>query len=153
MSRHAVIALILCLTVDLAHVAAGPLDAALSWARADKLPIEIDVNLPWLPCKFQKSIHFNYLLLRYGRTNLLNLSKYVQWVHYTCITSHKHVRSKAYYWQGTYNAERKLLGLKQTRRLPSPKHYCILMKRQHSMNESELYIRFGHILLLVVQPA
>lgn len=34
-------------------VRAGPLDAALNWARADKLPIEIDVNLPWLPCKLQ----------------------------------------------------------------------------------------------------
>lgn len=29
-------------------VAAGPLDS-FSWARADKIPI--DVNLPWLPCK------------------------------------------------------------------------------------------------------
>lgn len=52
MSRHAVIALILCLTVGVVHISAGPLDAALSWARADKLPIEIDVNLPWLPCKY-----------------------------------------------------------------------------------------------------
>lgn len=40
--------------VGLVHfVCAGPLDAALNWARADKLPIEIDVNLPWLPCKYQ----------------------------------------------------------------------------------------------------
>lgn len=30
-------------------VAAGPLDS-FSWARADKIPI--DVNLPWLPCKY-----------------------------------------------------------------------------------------------------
>lgn len=38
--------------VGLVHfVRAGPIDAALNWARADKLPIEIDVNLPWLPCK------------------------------------------------------------------------------------------------------
>lgn len=29
---------------------AGPLDVALSWARADKIPI--DVNLPWLPCEY-----------------------------------------------------------------------------------------------------
>lgn len=36
--------------VLIAH--AGPIDAALNWARADKLPIEIDVNLPWLPCKW-----------------------------------------------------------------------------------------------------
>lgn len=31
----------------------GPLDAAFDWARADKLPIDIDVNLPWLPCKLE----------------------------------------------------------------------------------------------------
>lgn len=30
-------------------VAAGPLDS-FSWARADKIPI--DVNLPWLPCEY-----------------------------------------------------------------------------------------------------
>lgn len=42
------------LVFGLMHIVrAGPLDAALNWARADKLPIEIDVNLPWLPCKFQ----------------------------------------------------------------------------------------------------
>lgn len=29
---------------------AGPLDALTSWARADRIPI--DVNLPWLPCKY-----------------------------------------------------------------------------------------------------
>lgn len=52
MSRYAVTALILCLFAGDAQIAAGPLDAALSWARADKLPIEIDVNLPWLPCKY-----------------------------------------------------------------------------------------------------
>ena len=34
-------------------VAAGPLDS-FSWARADKIPI--DVNLPWLPCEYHKSI-------------------------------------------------------------------------------------------------
>lgn len=28
----------------------GPIDAALNWARADRIPIE--VNLPWLPCKY-----------------------------------------------------------------------------------------------------
>lgn len=38
--------------LGLAHFAgAGPIDAALNWARVDKLPIEIDVNLPWLPCE------------------------------------------------------------------------------------------------------
>lgn len=47
-------------------VRAGPLDAALNWARADKLPIEIDVNLPWLPCKLQIAlIHCIHSLLGY----------------------------------------------------------------------------------------
>lgn len=32
------------------YVNCGPLDAALSWARADR--IQIDVNLPWLPCEY-----------------------------------------------------------------------------------------------------
>lgn len=45
--------------VGLAHfVRAGPIDAALNWARADKLPIEIDVNLPWLPCKCLDLVFF-----------------------------------------------------------------------------------------------
>lgn len=35
-------------------VAAGPLDS-FSWARADKIPI--DVNLPWLPCKYHLPLH------------------------------------------------------------------------------------------------
>lgn len=53
MSLSAAAALIVCFIFGVAHiVVAGPLDAALSWARADKLPIEIDVNLPWLPCKY-----------------------------------------------------------------------------------------------------
>lgn len=30
----------------------GPIDAALNWARADRIPIE--VNLPWLPCKYTR---------------------------------------------------------------------------------------------------
>jgi hypothetical protein len=39
-----------------AQTKCGPLD----WARADRLPI--DVNLPWLPCKFGElfSFLFNY---------------------------------------------------------------------------------------------
>lgn len=52
LTRNAVIALIPCVLFGVVEITAGPLDAALSWARADKLPIEIDVNLPWLPCKF-----------------------------------------------------------------------------------------------------
>lgn len=51
MTFHADLLVCYCL-VGLVHiVCAGPIDAALNWARADKLPIEIDVNLPWLPCK------------------------------------------------------------------------------------------------------
>lgn len=54
MTRKAAAAL---LVFGLMHIVrAGPLDAALNWARADKLPIEIDVNLPWLPCKLQLKI-------------------------------------------------------------------------------------------------
>lgn len=36
---------------------AGPLDALTSWARADRIPI--DVNLPWLPCKYKFNLNFN----------------------------------------------------------------------------------------------
>lgn len=51
MSFNAVLVAIYSL-MGLAYFAyAGPLDAAFDWARADKLPIDIDVNLPWLPCK------------------------------------------------------------------------------------------------------
>lgn len=53
MTFHAGLVVCYCL-VGLVHfVCAGPIDAALNWARADKLPIEIDVNLPWLPCKLK----------------------------------------------------------------------------------------------------
>lgn len=52
MTFNAGLVICYCL-VGLVHfVCAGPLDAALNWARSDKLPIEIDVNLPWLPCKY-----------------------------------------------------------------------------------------------------
>lgn len=53
MKSYVAIALIKCLlgiTITFHSTNAGPLDAAFSWARADRLPIE--VNLPWLPCKF-----------------------------------------------------------------------------------------------------
>lgn len=65
MPRYAVNALILCYTFGFLHrTGAGPLDAAFSWARADKLPIEIDVNLPWLPCKYIYSVYTsNYSFL------------------------------------------------------------------------------------------
>ena len=35
-----------------ATVQCGPLD----WARADRIPI--DVNLPWLPCKYIPTLYF-----------------------------------------------------------------------------------------------
>lgn len=47
MSNVACYSLIVVLSA-IAVVFAGPLDS-FSWARADKIPI--DVNLPWLPCK------------------------------------------------------------------------------------------------------
>lgn len=51
MTVNAVATFTVCFVLGLVRfVCAGPLDAALNWARADKLPIEIDVNLPWLPC-------------------------------------------------------------------------------------------------------
>lgn len=55
------VGLVICYCfVGLVHfVCAGPLDAALNWARADKLPIEIDVNLPWLPCKYHIHLTLN----------------------------------------------------------------------------------------------
>lgn len=54
--------LIICyLGVIITPVFSGPLDAAFSWARADNLPIE--VNLPWLPCKCLYCIYYMYILL------------------------------------------------------------------------------------------
>lgn len=57
MTQSVATALFVFYAFGLLHIGhSGPLDAALSWARADKLPIDIDVNLPWLPCK-SKRIH------------------------------------------------------------------------------------------------
>lgn len=58
MTFNAVLVVCYCLIGLVYIVYAGPLDAALNWARADKLPIEIDVNLPWLPCKLLMLTHF-----------------------------------------------------------------------------------------------
>lgn len=48
---------------------AGPLDVALSWARADKIPI--DVNLPWLPFENETRC--------YGEIGCLNITR--EWYH------------------------------------------------------------------------
>ncbi len=50
MKNYVVASLITYLLGAITPINCGPLDTALSWARADRLPIE--VNLPWLPCKF-----------------------------------------------------------------------------------------------------
>lgn len=49
MSDAAYYSLIIVALVAFGQVLAGPLDS-FSWARADKIPL--DVNLPWLPCKY-----------------------------------------------------------------------------------------------------
>lgn len=57
MSYAAYYSLIVLSIVDVLPVEkvyAGPLDN-FSWARVDKIPI--DVNLPWLPCKYSRSVN------------------------------------------------------------------------------------------------
>ncbi|XP_055317695.1 pancreatic triacylglycerol lipase-like [Sitodiplosis mosellana] len=60
-----------CLVGLAQFVRAGPIDAALNWARADKLPIEIDVNLPWLPFENETRC--------YGEIGCLNITR--EWYH------------------------------------------------------------------------
>lgn len=56
-----VASLLLAATLMVSPALAGPLDTAFSWARADRLPI--DVNLPWLPCKCDNANARNYVVV------------------------------------------------------------------------------------------
>lgn len=63
---------------------AGPLDTLTSWARADRIPI--DVNLPWLPCK---SFTFIFVINNFIKSFTLNFSRlpHAAYLHFVTFVS------------------------------------------------------------------
>ncbi|XP_037029466.1 pancreatic triacylglycerol lipase-like [Bradysia coprophila] len=69
MKNYVVASLITYFLGGIAPINGGPLDTALSWARADRIPIE--VNLPWLPFENETRC--------FGDVGCLNITR--EWYH------------------------------------------------------------------------